>query len=72
MQHLLFIGFLGLLAACNASNQETAFREQVNSLQLNFKKPHQPANDWVLDSLQTVRTKQWYAVVEQRSKENKE
>jgi hypothetical protein len=68
MNHFLIIGLLGLVAACNSSNQDEAFREQVNSLQLNFKKPHQPANDWVLDSLQSIRTKQWYAVAERKLK----
>ena len=72
MKYFLLSGLLGLLAACHSNNQPAAFQEHVNKLQLNFKKPYQRTNDWVMDSLRSSHAKEWYAVVERKSKGNED
>ncbi|MBO9203945.1 MULTISPECIES: hypothetical protein [Niastella] len=67
---VLQAGLLALLSACHTNDHPAAFQEHVNSLQLNFKKPYQPAGDWLTDSLRSVRAKQSYAAVERKLRES--
>ena len=72
MKYFLIAGLLGLLAACHSRDQSVAFQEQVKSLQLNFKKPYQRTNDWVMDSLRSSHAKEMYASVQHKPKENED
>jgi len=72
MKLFLIPGLLGMLAACNSNKNETRYQVRVNSLQLHFKKPDQRTNNWVMDSLQSGHSKEWYAVVELKQKDIEE